>query len=496
MMDTHIISPQSACNCGSEHCQPRILQRILSNYELPNSGSSLAFVPPEARFPDRDSMDKDCQMVRSGVYSPAGSTGSYYESPRDSPASSPSPSLSPAASPAAVNTTDSKLFRILNGQVPGATSRRSPALHTGAARGYPSRAVPSPGAASTCSVSSDTSLYPPSIHDVASSPAPALAPEQQPLNLKRSHPQYSPSPSALDDPNLDQPMDLSCKKRRLSVSSSSSIESGFSYASVKRETLSPYPGAEDSQGNDSSDSSILKSILCGQRRSSRMPPQNVPSQFSLPPSPLSQNSSTSSLHGSGSSNILSGLLNHARFQGVMDSPAGSRCSTPESTGTPSISSRHSQQNNTNTVVALAKKNLFPVTARVSDWLVKIVHFSKSQPEFVNLPHSDQISLVLHSWSRVLLLYMAENSFHFAVTPKQVPSSGDESGDLSGSPDPDIPTMKGAESLQRFITKCQNLNLDQQEYSYLKVITLFNPGKFEQRIDPRDGEPMVLHNAYA
>lgn len=123
-----------------------------------------------------------------------------------------------------------------------------------------------------------------------------------------------------------------------------------------------------------------------------------------------------------------------------------------------------------TRVTLAKKNMFPISSRVSDWLVKIVKFSKSIPEFETLSQNDKMTLLLNSWTRLLLLYMAEQDFEFAVTPlpmdKQTPGV---------SPRQDEPSMKSVENIQSFIKKCRTMCLDQKEYALLRMAVLFNAG---------------------
>lgn len=123
-----------------------------------------------------------------------------------------------------------------------------------------------------------------------------------------------------------------------------------------------------------------------------------------------------------------------------------------------------------TRVTLAKKNMLPVSSRVSDWLVKIVQFAKSIPEFQNLSHNDKVTLILNSWTRLLLLFMAESNFQFVVTPRPC-----EINQENVTPAPDEPTMKSSDSVQNFIRKCQGMNLDQKEYTFLKMAVLFNAG---------------------
>ena len=134
-----------------------------------------------------------------------------------------------------------------------------------------------------------------------------------------------------------------------------------------------------------------------------------------------------------------------------------------------------------TKVTLAKKNMYPVSSRVSDWLVKIVQFAKGIPEFQSLSHNDKVTLILNSWTRLLVLFMAESNFHFAVTPSHntpttTSSSSQEDSGQTG-PTPDEPTMKSVEGIQNFIRKCQTMNLDPKEYVFLRMAVLFNGGKF-------------------
>lgn len=117
--------------------------------------------------------------------------------------------------------------------------------------------------------------------------------------------------------------------------------------------------------------------------------------------------------------------------------------------------------------------MFPVSARVSDWLVKVVQFAKSIPEFLALDHNDKVTLILNSWSRLLLLYMAESNFQFAVTPLQ---SEPEPPELDGGPSPDEPTMKSVEGVQTFIRKCQHMGVENKEYAFLRMLVLFNSGE--------------------
>ena len=125
-------------------------------------------------------------------------------------------------------------------------------------------------------------------------------------------------------------------------------------------------------------------------------------------------------------------------------------------------------------VTLAKKNLLPVSARVSDWLGKIVDFAKSQPEFSGLPESDKVTLMQHCWTRLMLLFMAETNFQFAVTPVHEYADDGRPPAISGI-DPTEPTMDSVELVQNFIKKCQALQVDSEDFKCLKMYTLFHSG---------------------
>ena len=67
-------------------------------------------------------------------------------------------------------------------------------------------------------------------------------------------------------------------------------------------------------------------------------------------------------------------------------------------------------------VCLAKKNLITCTPRIASWLHHCVKFSLSVPAFKAMTRAQQLELLRCSWHRLLVLCMAEHSFHFAVSP--------------------------------------------------------------------------------
>lgn len=133
-------------------------------------------------------------------------------------------------------------------------------------------------------------------------------------------------------------------------------------------------------------------------------------------------------------------------------------------------------------VALAKKNLLPVVARIADRLSKIVEFTASLPEFTRLSLNDQKTLLISACPRLLLLYLAETNLQFAVTviPDGAASTwmGVSGPSLGSSVQKDwkVPTMQFADCIQNFIRKCQITGVGANEYFYLRLITLFHRGR--------------------
>jgi len=205
----------------------------------------------------------------------------------------------------------------------------------------------------------------------------------------------------------------------------------------------------------------------------------------FPPSP------TSSHHGGEEFSLLRNLLSvgksgHQLSHSTPNLLGGGSPTSPASSDTRGCDSPASDCSfprvpiTSTTRVQLAKKMLYPVSARVSDWLVKLVRFAKSIPEFSSLSHNDKVTLVLNSWSRLMLLFMAESNFQFAVTPIHTPTrpqSPQDSRDevVPPAPSQDEPTMKSVEAVQTFIKKCQQMDVDGKEYEFLRMLVLFNAG---------------------
>ena len=427
--------------------------------QSPHYPAPTGVVTGTAPRPRSSSLGSTGSSVRDSC-SPGRDSNSSHESySRGSPMSVTS---SPSPSPP-VSLPESKLFGILKGTItspytatyPQGQSQpaSTPASQRPEAPGSHPWRGPSPSAPVTISPFPSPSNPPVTPHSQTSQSA---TPPGQPLNLKRPSDQ-------------DQPIDLSCKSKKIKSEPSTDKYGG---------AVSPL-----SSSSSGGMSSILQAVLCGVSHSSspsaHRPWSSVSPAPGRSPGPDAR-STTSSPWRRSSHQDLSNPTSPA-------SPARSVTSGRSSVMSDRQSPLTLTQNNNNYVsgtplgpnqrVGLAKKNQHPARARVQDWMVKLVHFCRSRPEFSVLPHGDKVTLLLNAWPRILLMYMAENNFEFAVSPincgEETPT--DDVGFHLGV-DPEVPTMKGVESIQCFVKKCQNLNLDSMEYEHIRMTTLFLSGE--------------------
>jgi len=129
-------------------------------------------------------------------------------------------------------------------------------------------------------------------------------------------------------------------------------------------------------------------------------------------------------------------------------------------------------------VTLAKKTLLPVTARVAELLKRSVEFAFSLPEFMSLYPSDRQSLLANALPRLVVLYMAEKNLQFAVTPVHEDDHVQvDCGQLMAVGDrlAELPTQQFADGVQNLIRKCQLLQINSNEFFYMRMITLFHTG---------------------
>lgn len=369
--------------------------------------------------------------LRGDSHSPShDSTTSQDSYPHSSPltiASSPSPS------PPAPDHTNSTLFSILKGTISNPYAR----LFNARCSSHSRSSSPSMGGG-RCRCAGCHSP-----HGAMTPPSVAAAP---PLAThKRS---YSETVECLS--HQDEPMDLSCKRPRTN-------------SSPATETLS--------SAGEEGGSSILESILCGRSHADWAPAVQT----------ASHTSRDGYWWASRARSDLPRCSSPARSIQPPASPAESESSV-SSMGSQHSASRHPIAGTAR--VALAKKNLLPVRARVSDWFSKMVVFCQSMDDFNRLSKRDQVTLLVNSWSRLLLLYMAENNFEFAVSarptvqPKSPECADGECTEEDGQQQQQqeqLPTMHDVERIQGFIRKCQMLSLDPEEYRCIRMVTLFHSG---------------------
>ncbi|XP_013410934.1 nuclear receptor subfamily 2 group C member 1-A [Lingula anatina] len=143
----------------------------------------------------------------------------------------------------------------------------------------------------------------------------------------------------------------------------------------------------------------------------------------------------------------------------------------------------------NTPVTLAKKNLQPVSSRVSDWVTKTFQFANSLENFKRLTIRDKAGLINASWARLVLLFMSENNFQFVVTPHyndvsdtasvaSSSSSSCSSCQCGNSVNQDTPTVGRVEEIERVIQKFRNLGLNSRTFDLLRTAVLFHTGSLE------------------
>lgn len=129
-------------------------------------------------------------------------------------------------------------------------------------------------------------------------------------------------------------------------------------------------------------------------------------------------------------------------------------------------------------VVIAKKLQLVVDRKVRRWLAEIAQLAAKYRDLTDLPQEDWKVLLRGAASRLLLLYMAENDFQFAVAPVATNTTidGEVGGGGGGEVVPaELPTVGSVEDIQRFIAKCQTLKVDSKEYQCMRLITLFHSG---------------------
>jgi len=241
--------------------------------------------------------------------------------------------------------------------------------------------------------------------------------------------------STVQSSGSDHPVDLSCKWKKVKCTPALPYARRATISHHVTSNVSLDEGIDD---DSSSETSILKSILTGRVRSNSM-------------------SVCGNRHATaGDLGDLAGKLNPRQH------------------------------------VALAKKNLLPVKARITDLLNKSIDFACHLQCFTALPVADQRSLLVSAAPRLLLLEMARSNIQFAVTPvhgsgsqlaeegEVATAAGDDTGKNTSQSSPsqdsaEMPTQQFVESVQNFVRRCQQFGISTEEYFYMRLIALFQLG---------------------
>jgi len=104
------------------------------------------------------------------------------------------------------------------------------------------------------------------------------------------------------------------------------------------------------------------------------------------------------------------------------------------------------------------------------------------PEFVSLSGSDRQSLLASALPRLVVLYMAEKNLQFAVTSAHdddphLPMDCDQLLPAVTDQLAELPTQQFVEGIQNLIRKCQLLQVNANEFFYMRMITLFHTGLY-------------------
>lgn len=217
--------------------------------------------------------------------------------------------------------------------------------------------------------------------------------------------------------------------------------------------ISSFGSLQTNEDATSTHNSILRTILTGTSPTGGGGGGTTPPVFAMPKSSYSS------------------PINGREIMSAPASPVATSFSEPSSPmSLYNFFKRNTETCDQNMVVTIAKKNLLPSNARVTDWVHKSVQFAKNLPEFSSLSDNDQLNLLNNAIARVLLVYMAENDHHFAVT-----AEAEEANPAKNNTGPEIPTKKSVDCIQLFIKKCQSYNLDATEYDQVKTALIFDTG---------------------
>lgn len=167
-------------------------------------------------------------------------------------------------------------------------------------------------------------------------------------------------------------------------------------------------------------------------------------------------------------NLLKHILSHSSAGGRSTSGSSNLSSPPAWSQSPSpstpIPSSSASSTSATSYVHLAKKNLYPVQSRINEWLKGIaLTLNKASSE---MSYRDP-SFYAMSWSRLLVLLMAEHGFVFVTSPV-VTSNEEKEADVN---EEHYATSEQVEEFRALLRECALLGLDAYTYELLQLIVI-------------------------
>ncbi len=127
------------------------------------------------------------------------------------------------------------------------------------------------------------------------------------------------------------------------------------------------------------------------------------------------------------------------------------------------------------------EHLYEMAARL---LFNAVDWARNVPFFSALATTDQVALLRNCWSELFILSTAQHCSTFQFNPRSLANFGNgensNGGMVNGKRSPDeVANSNNQDNLKMFedlIEKFKTLQTDAAEFSCLKALVLFNPGK--------------------
>ena len=131
-----------------------------------------------------------------------------------------------------------------------------------------------------------------------------------------------------------------------------------------------------------------------------------------------------------------------------------------------------QQQPKQNIVIQTPSELYEVCARI---LYEAITWARNIPTFSQLPLDDQALLLEYSWSEIFLLNLAQLNVPLAMETmiKLTQQNKEYQNDKS---DIDKETLNELVHIQSVVFKLKTLNMTSSEYSCVKAVILFKPGK--------------------